>query len=226
MRLLTLLLFAALSFSRESCMAQGKEKLNAPITVRGNIGIPKPVSSKMFRKSFTGIYEANVSVNLCLVGNLHAGAGYQHSFLRNNDFLKFHYFNASIPYSTRLSGHAGFARVGYDKFFSDKGYMSYALNGGMMSCRYLNVNEDTTAANKPFGATRFSVPFLQPELTVNFIAERYLSFSLIFSYTTLFSTYDPKAPRFGQFAEVTNASNRYMMSWINFGFGFNVLIGK
>jgi hypothetical protein len=46
------------------------------------------------------------------------------------------------------------------------------------------------------------------------------------SYTTLLYYYDPKAPRFAHFGEIKNASNNYVMSWLNFGFGFNVLLGK
>src|SRR4051812_9825671 len=109
MRLPTLLIFLVLcSASGNKGFAQGKEKLNAPITLRGCIGIPKPITSQMFRRSFTGIYEVNISFNLRLIKNFYGGAGYQNTLMRNNEFLKRTYFNNKIPYNTRLAGNAGY----------------------------------------------------------------------------------------------------------------------
>jgi len=54
--------------------------------------------------------------------------------------------------------------------------------------------------------------------------EENLSFSLMLSYTTLFQRFDARAPRFNQFEEIRNAPNRYVIGWLSFGVGFNVLI--
>jgi hypothetical protein len=203
-------------------LAQARKE-GPPVTIRGNIGIPKPVSSKMFRTSFAGLYEANVSVNFKLFSNFYAGLGYQNSHFKNNEFLKYTYFNASLPYNTRLLMHAGFIKLGFDRFVSEKTYISYALNTGVIQANYFNVNEDTSAANKPLAGKKFSGQYVQPEATINFIVDPKLSFSLVLSYTTLFYHFDPKAPRFNQFSDINKLSNRHYMSWINFGFGFNIL---
>ena len=102
--------------------------------------------------------------------------------------------------------------------------MSYCLNSGFMQCNYSNVNLDTNINNKPFGKLIFSAPYIQPEVSANFIVDNTISFSIMLSYTTLFSNFDPKAPRFNHFEEVKKTSNKYYMSWLNIGFGFNVLI--
>lgn len=209
-----------------SGLAQKPDQRNALVTVRGNIGIPKPISSKMYRTSFTGLYEANLSVNLRLFDNFYIGIGYQNSHFQNNKFLKQQLFNASVPYNTRLMGHGAFIKLGYDKFFSEKAYFSYALNSGMMLCNYMNVNADTTNANRPYPAIKFSAPYVQPELSVNLLVEGNMSFSFLLSYTTLFYRFDARAPRFNQFGEIRNASNKYVMGWINFGVGFTVLINQ
>ena len=109
---------------------EGQE--NALFTIRGNIGIPRVISSQMFRTSFAGLYEGNLSLNIKLFGNFFVGIGYQNTQFQNNKFLKFQYFNASIPYNTRLMCHGTFVKLGYDKFFSDKGYASFNLNSGLM----------------------------------------------------------------------------------------------
>lgn len=214
------LLFALCGFAQK----EGQE--NALVTLRGNIGIPRVIGSQSFRTCFAGLYEGNLSVNLRLFNNFFIGIGYQNSQFQNNKFLKFKYFNADVPYNTRLMMNSPFIKIGYDKFFSDKGYVTYSLNTGMMLNHYFNVNADTSLANRPYVIQDFSAPFIQPEFAVNFQVDKLLSFSLMLSYTTLLYKYDPKAPRFNHFPEIKGTRNNYYMNWFNIGFGFNVLLNK
>lgn len=230
MRKIFLLIF--LSFFL-NCLSQERGKKNAPVTVRGIVGIPRTISSKMLRTSFSGVYEANLSVNARLFNNFFAGLGYQNSYFQNNKAVFVYYqvpssqktAGASLSYNTKMMGHGGFLKLGYDKFF-DKGYVSYSLNTGYVKMSYINVNDDSSTVNLPFDPKDFTAPFVQPEIAVNFMADRSLSFSLILSYTTLIYTFNPKAPRFAHIQQVQEQSNNYYMSWISIGFGFNVLIGK
>jgi hypothetical protein len=187
----------------------------------------------MFRTAFNGIYEGNISVNARLFGNFFAGIGYQNSHFQNskNVFETKIAIDPSgktaslVAYNTRLDGHGGFIKIGYDKFF-EKGYFSYVLNIGYMSCNYNRVIGDTSAANVPFVSQKFGAAYLQPELAVNFLTDGRLTFSILFSYATMFHNFDPKAPRFNHLAEINESKNKYFISWINIGFGFNVLLGK
>lgn len=223
MKKLLLVLFSVIN---TFCFSQKIDKQNARFTIRGNVGIPRTINSKMFRTAFNGVFEANLSFNARVFNNFYVGLGYQISHFQNNKFLQFQYFNNSIPYNTRITGNAGFLKLGFDKFFSDKGYMSYSINSGIMQCNYSNVNLDTNINNKPYGKQVFITPYVQPEVSVNFLVENNLSFSIMLSYTTLFTKFDPKAPRFNQFEEVSKANNSHFMSWINIGFGFNILINN
>jgi hypothetical protein len=215
-----------------SCAVSGQDRgqHNARVTIRGNIGIPKPLSSQMYRTSFTGVYEGNLALNLRLFGDFFAGLGYQNSHFQNNKKVFIYYTDPksgyTLSYNTRHMGHGVFLKLGTDQFFSDKGYVSYSLNSGMMLSQFMNVAQDSAVENMPFVAQQFSAPFVQPEIAVNFISEKRLSFSFMLSYTTLLYQFDPKAPRFAHFAQVAKASNRYVMSWFNVGFGFNILLGK
>lgn len=219
-----LLFFTFTIYSQDKVL----NKENALVTIRGNVGIPRPISSQMFRTCFAGVYETNLSVNVRIAGNFFIGLGYQNSHFQNNKFLKFKYFQASIPYNTRFIGHGGFIKLGTDKFFSPTGYMSYSLNTGLLQMSYANVNADTNKLNKPYGFITQISPFIQPEMSVNFIVDekQTMSLSIMISYTTLFSKYDPKAPRFNHFEEVNSKKNNYYMGWFNLGFGFTVLINR
>lgn len=214
------------------CFAQ-QTKRNADVTIRSNIGIPKSLSSQMFRIAFNGVYEGNISVNHRLFTNFFAGLGYQNTHFQNNKKV-FAYYQAKnqsgqttgafLSYNTRMIGHAGFIKLGYDQFF-EKGYVSYALNTGFMITSYKNVINDTTPANRPYVSKNFNAPYVQPEIAINFLADRAVCFSLMLSYTTLIYKFDPKAPRFNGIGQVVvDTRNNYFVSWINIGFGCNILI--
>ncbi len=202
-------------------------KENKPFIIKGNIGIPKTITSNQFRSSFNGLYEGSISVNFKLFNNTYFGVGYQSVYFQNNKFLKFKVFEASIPYNTRLIGNSPFIHLGFEKFYKSNFYIHYGINYGIMLGKYTNVNEDTSVYNKPFVSKNITAQFVQPEISANFIVEENLAFYVFLSYNTLFYKYDAKAPRFNQFQEeVREKSNNYYMSWLTFGFGFNVLLGK
>lgn len=218
-----LLIISTLCFGRPAFAQEPQPRL-ADYLIAGNFSIPAIISSQMFQRSFDGIYEMNFSINRHLGGNFFAGLGYQSYNFENDEDLTYAYFNASIPYDTHLKGNGLFLRLSKSRFFSKTGYLSYGANLGYLFSRYTNVNPDTSVYNRPYGAQSFNVPYIQPEFSANFIVDKTLSFAVILSYTTLFSNFDPKAPRFNQFGEISSASNNYVMSWINFGFSFNVLL--
>jgi hypothetical protein len=207
--------------------SQKRKDQNAPFSIRGTVGIPKSVSSKMFHTAFNGVYEANISVNAKILSSFFVGAGYQNSHFQNNKrvFGLIQVPGRSEPYNTRLICHSAFVKFGYDKV-NEKNFVSVAVNGGYMLAGYKNVVPDSSAANFPFPDSKFAAPFIQPEFAVNFMTDDILSFSLLFSYTTVLTKFDPKLPRFNDVERVRESPNNYLMSWINLGFGFNIMLGK
>jgi len=225
MRKLLTLIYLSISVF---CFSQKPDQRNALITVRATVGIPKTLSSKMFRTSFQGLYEANLSVNIRVINNVYLGAGYQNTHFQNNKnvFVYYRAKQGTLSYNTRQLGHGLFLKLGYDKFFSETGYFSFSANGGYMLNNYLNVNADTSDYNAPFAGEKFNAVYFQPEVSANFIVDRHLSFSLMMSYTTMFRKFDPKVPRFNQFEEIRTTRNNYFMGWLCFGVGFNILINR
>ncbi|MBS1651867.1 MAG: hypothetical protein JSU07_07660 [Bacteroidetes bacterium] len=204
------------------------KKENALFTIRGNAGIPRTISSSMFHGAFNGVYEGGLSINAKVFDNFFVGLGYENiNFLNQQEvFVYYRAGNGSLSYNTHLINNAGFIKLGYDKFFSQIGYMSYSLNAGLMYCKYTNVINDTNSKNAPYPAANFITPYLQPEMSVNFIVDQHLSFNIFLSYTTMLTKFDPKMPRFNQVDEVRSRGNNYLMSYFTFGFGFNILINK
>ncbi|MBK7311657.1 MAG: hypothetical protein IPI93_13005 [Sphingobacteriaceae bacterium] len=204
------------------------EKLNARFVIKTSAGIPKPITSNLFRKSFNGFYDLGISFNFRTVGNFYFGIGYQNVFFKNNAYLKQQVYNASIPYDTRLLADIPFVAISYDKYFKSDSYIKYSLNYGYILGKYTNVNPDTSEKNKPLISKGFSGQYIRPEVSFNFIDKdnTWVSFSVMVSYTTLLYKYDPRSPRFAHFYELQPISNRYAMSWLTVGFGINVLLGQ
>jgi hypothetical protein len=211
--------------------SQSIDKQNPKFTIRGNVGIPRTIGSQQFRTCFTGIYEANLSVNLRIAKRVFAGIGYQNALFKvQKTFVFIKANNGAVSYNTQIIENGGFFKLGYDKFIGNAAYISWSLNAGMLACQYTSVIPDTSYANRPYGPQKFTAPYVQPEFSVNFMAgeEQRMSFCILLSYTTLFSKFDPTGPRLNHIDEppVHIKGNRYFMNWLNVGLGFNVLIGK
>jgi len=225
-KVLLLLLFCNAVFGQTPKI----NKENPFFTVRGVIGIPRSTGSMMFRQSFSGIYEANLAIVFNPGKNFLVGIGYQNALFKNHkSFVFLKTGSGSLSYNTQIIENGAFVKLGYDHFVNELTYFNYSLNSGIMLCKYTGIIADTSLANRPYGNTSFSAPYVQPEISVNFLAgeKQELSFSLLLSYTTMFYKFDPKAPRFNHFGDPTaiyTKGNRYFMNWINIGLGFNILI--
>jgi hypothetical protein len=211
-------------------------KRTAPFSIKAFVGIPRAVSSSMFRTAFNGVYEVGLSVNFRTFSNFYVGFGANNTHFQNNkgvfatrSFIETDPVtgkpNGKIrPYNTRLNCIGGFIKLGYDKFY-EKAYISYALDAGLFSCTYQNVNLTGSAQNLPLTPTNFQAPYLQPEITSNFYTDGPLSFSILFSYGILLKKFNPKAPHFNDIQEISEKSNKLPISWINIGFGCAILLG-
>jgi hypothetical protein len=229
MRLLRLLLLILLPVT---VPAQNASKA-ADFIIDGNAGIAKTLTSQMFRTAFNGVFEAGAGGSVRVFGKFYAGLGYSITHFENNREIFVYYTvppgqktgGTSLSYNTRLTSHTGFINLGVSHYFSKIGFMHYALRSGYSYALYSNVS-DTVALNKPYAEKEFYTPYLQPEVSANFIAEDHLSFGVFLSYTTLLYHFNPRAPQFFQFSEVRASSNRYVMSWFAIGFNFKVLLSK
>lgn len=224
-------LIALLLFAYFVGLTQEIQKESANITIRGYVGIPRAVGSKMFSKAFRGVYETSLNINFKIVKNTFVGLGYFNNLFEANPtvFVKYQApakkgGGATIPYDTQMSNNGAYIKVGYDKFVTQEIYTTVSVNTGYMFSNYSRIIPDSSSANQPFVKSNFGAIFFQPELSAHFITEKILSFSLNIGHTTLFKKFDPKAPRFNQVQEVRDMRNNAPMNWLSISFGFAVLI--
>lgn len=211
------------------------EKVNARFVIKVDAGIPKPITSELFRKSFNGFYDASVSLNLRTINNFYFGVGYENLFFKCNAIIRQQVSTNSavtVPYDTRILADAPFVTLSYDKYFKPASYASFGINYGYILGRFTNVIDDTTGANLPSVPKGFNAQFIKPEASLNFVDKenQWIAFKVFMAYTTIIYKYDPKAPRLNQFDfedhKGENFTNRYFVSWITFGFGLNILLGR
>lgn len=193
--------------------AQEDQKPLPRFSVRANVSIPKVTSSKAFRTSFLGLYEANASFNVRLFSNFFIGVGYKNALFKSQS-----YFQQKNLY-TKMQVHNGFLRVGYDRFYAEHSFATFALNMGYNFNKYTNLNPkyDSLAHSYP---AQYSGPYLQPEIGLYFLVEDNFALGAHVGYNYNFSHFDPSLPYLDKWLDYSNISNSWNTSWINFGFGF------
>lgn len=213
------------------------QKENSRFVIKVDAGVPKTITSTLFRKSFNGFYDASVSFNIRTAGNFYFGIGYQNVFFKANAALKMKTVTNStvaFSYDTRVLGNCPFATLSYDRWIKDNAYVTYGLSYGFIQAKYTSVFDDSSAKNMPFITKGFSAQYIRPSINWNFIDRDnpWISFKVFIAYTTVLYKYDPRAPRLAHLELGTNDnppklySNKYYMSWLTVGFGLNFLIGK
>lgn len=204
------------------CFAQGSRTKNSKYTIRGNANIPAIVGSQAFKESFRGIYEGNISFNTILFSNFYAGVGYYNALF--NRARRPEFDNANLK--TRLQLHGAFLKLGYDYFFSDKGYFSMALNSGYSYNFYTGVSRSLADTILPANNNTFNSLFLTPELSVNFATSSHLSFGIQLSQQIIIDRYNPRIGYMDGYLNYKKLKNNAYMNWFNLGFSCHVLLGK
>lgn len=191
---------------------------------RMNVGIPKIASSTQYRHSFSGVITADGSVNYKLFSNFIVGVGYNYTYFKCQK-----YFRDPLRdnINTTLQIQNGYMKLGYDHFFSDNGFATFAVNMGAGQGKYTSVRykNDSLMGKTP---TQFSNAFIEPLIGLYFIVDPNFAIGAHISYNYSFTKFDPLYPQFHQWGPdgYTKLSNKWNMSMVTLGFGFYYGIAK
>ncbi len=194
-------------------LAQDKAPTLPRFSVRGNIGIPNVASSSAFRNSFSGVIAGDASVNCKLFSDIFVGVGYSYTYYKSQSYFKDKNIN------TNLQSQNGFIKIGYDKFFSDNGFVTFSINGGYNFNKYASIAyaNDTLKGKYP---TQFTSSFVEPMIGVYFVVDPNFAIGGHLSYNYNFSLFNAKYPGFDKWLNYDNISNKWNMSVVTLGFGF------
>lgn len=202
--------------------AQSDPLRNSVVTVRGSANISSILGSEAFKQSFRGVYDGHISINASLFSNVYAGIGYYNALYNRSRRTEFE----SANLKTRLQLHGAFLKLGYDHFFSDRGYFSFALNAGYGYNFYTGVSRSLADTILPANNNTFTCAFLTPEISANFVTSPHLAFGIMMSWQTLLYKYDPRIGYMDGYLNYNKLRNRSNMNWLNIGLSCHVLLGK
>ena len=182
-------------------------------SIRGNVSIPKVVSSSAFRNSFSGVMAGDLSVNYKLTPNFFVGLGYSYTYYKSQKVFREQNLNAN------MQSQNGYLKLGIDKFFSDNGFVTFSLNTGYNSNKYSGVvyRHDSLRGKNP---TQFVSAFAEPIIGIYLIVDPNFAIGGHISYNFNLSKFDQTYPGFDKWFDYGRVKNNWNMSMITLGFGF------
>jgi hypothetical protein len=181
--------------------------------IRGNVAIPKVVSSKTFQHSFSGVMAADLGMTVKLFSEFFVGVGYSYTYYKPQKAFRDQYIN------TNMQSHNGFIKLGIDHFFKSNGFATFSLNAGVNYNQYQGIRykHDSLIGKNP---TNFYSGFIEPVIGLYFIVDPNFAIGGHLSYNYNFSQFNPAFPGFDKWYDYSKVSNKWNMSMITLGFGF------
>jgi hypothetical protein len=199
-----------------SCLvsfSQDKAPELPKFSLRGNVSIPKVVSSNAFRNSFSGVMAGDMNISYKLTSDFFVGLGYSYAYYKSQKVFRDQNLNAN------MQSQNGYLKLGFDKFFSDNGFATFSINTGYNFNKYSGVvyKNDTLKGKYP---KEFASAFIEPMIGLYFIVDPNFAIGGHISYNYNFSKFDPTYPGFDKYFEYSKVKNNWNMSMITLGFGF------
>ncbi len=204
-------------------IAQEETSSKAPelprFSVRGNVGIPKVISSEAFRNSFSGVVTGDLNVNAKLFSDFFVGIGYGFTYYKPQKHFRDQYINTS------MQSQNAFIKLGFDKFFSARGFATVSLNTGYNFNKYegIKYKNDSLIGKYP---TDFNSAFIEPMIGLYFIVDPNFAIGGHLSYNYNFSQFNPAYAGFDKWFDYSRVKNNWNMSMITLGFGFYYGLAK
>ena len=119
-----------------SCLvsfSQDKVPQLPKFSIRGNISIPKVVSSNALRNSFSGVMSTDMNISYKITSDFFVGLGYSYTYYKSQKVFRDQNLNAN------MQSQNGYLKLGFDKFFSDNGFTTFSINTGYNYNQYKSV---------------------------------------------------------------------------------------
>ncbi len=180
--------------------------------VKGDFQLPIPLANRSFSRTVNGIADAGLSVQFPFLRNFYAGAGFRYTYMQISDFI----INTKID--ANMKQYAPFAKVGFEKFTTERISYSIALRAGYSWIDFTS----NTCPGKPAQQAYY----LQPEFALSILSTENLGFSFIVSYSWINAQYGPELLCLPNFSGMIPSDNKGAYQVFSVGFGFTAFFGK
>ncbi len=195
------------------------EKHYYVFSARANVTVPHPIGNSAFRKSFVGVYEAEVGFNVMLYKGLFIGGTVKNGELKITG-------NKIAGYNAIMEVDNAAGKIGGDLYIGDRNRVifSAAISVGNNWTHYYNmVRKDPKDNNNrisiPLENSRFTTFFYEPEVNLFFLVDDNFGVGATLTYSVYTHTFDPYELSLNQWAAF-DANPSGNTSYLSFGFGF------
>jgi hypothetical protein len=190
-------------------MAVAQTEKDARMSIRGSCTVPHPLNNKAFKKSLTGIYNANLSVSARVFSSFNVGVVYNNGLYKTAA-------NKIPQVNTALQLNGGGARISYDHFMSEKIFFSPAITAGVQRGMFTGVICPDPVKEHP----KYSASYIEPEMNLYFIVDPNFAIGINMACMLNSHTFDPYAVCFNEYKGYSESELKGNMVSLNFGFGF------
>jgi hypothetical protein len=178
---------------------------------RASFTVPNPMGNSAFKKTFVGIYEANIGFNLMIFKGLYAGVAFKNGLLKVTQ--------KTIPnYNAGMHMYNAAVKVGGDFYLNEKNtiLVSAAMSAGQNVTKFSSLVSKTPG--KQPDITGFKALYAEPELNIYLFTEANFGFGFTLSYTVLQRTFNPYELSLNDWTSY-NKTNTGNTQYLSFGFG-------
>jgi len=183
-----------------------------------DIGIPTNERNKAFDNVLEGLFNGGIGYQHNLHKGFTIGGGVKYSFFVNNRFA----LNQTAgPGAMHIP--AVYAKIGYEKFTTDRFSFNFGVRGGYSSMIMVN-DSNTVYIGGPYTKEAF---FVEPQLELLMTSEKGEpnGFSLVFGYAFYFSEFNPKFISRDTFLGLLPEDHTGLTRFFSLGFGFRHYFG-
>jgi hypothetical protein len=187
------------------------------LDTRINGMVPHPLANKALSKTFVGVYSVSGSENIQLFKNFFVGFCGSNSLYKipTNKGVSVNGYRLSDLFQLNSAG----LNVGYDYYFSPKGFLTTAISLGQSFGKFTAIEMYTPV---PVNA-KFSAGYIQLTENLNFILEDHMGIGFLISYTYVNYSFNPYDIALDQFKGYTSGDLDGAIQV--FEVGFNLYFG-
>jgi hypothetical protein len=181
--------------------------------IRGVAIVPNVIANPGFRHSFKGIYEANLSLNIRIASGFSLGVGMKNSLISTRERIQ--------DVDIRMQLYTAFARIGYNRYHTEKTYSSFGVNVGYNNSFFTNVN----AIYSPVITKQYNSLVFEPEYSINFAVDENFAIGIFISYAFFATPFEAKNIAMQDYSTESTLGNNQANGMLNVGFNFHVGMG-
>jgi hypothetical protein len=189
-------------------------RANDLFTTRLSFTVPNPSNNSAFRKSFIGIYQANISMNMALYKSSYIGVTFSNALLQVDKNVIPNITYAKQPH---VNFYNAAVKLGGDFHVGDKNrlILSVDVAVGLSFIRFSNfAPKDHT---KTIAETNFKSPYAELGLGMVFLVEPHWGFGPTVGYTLIQRMFNPYELYLNDWSGYNN-SNSGATQYFSFGF--------